>query len=95
MGDLTRDFDVLAERADDFGALWAARTLRRRLAEGDVPSVWPGTMDEARQLVVSFAERVGFAERERLAGIVQYMAEWTWSDSIDAMDRSSISGATG
>src|SRR4030095_657291 len=27
MTDISHDFDVLAERADDYGALWAARTF--------------------------------------------------------------------
>jgi hypothetical protein len=84
MEDLSHDFDVLAERADDCGALWAVRTMRRMVAGGAAPPhVWPGTIDEARRVVETFADRVGFAERENLASIVQYTAEWTWSESFD------------
>jgi hypothetical protein len=86
MEDLSHDFDVLTERADDCGALWAVRLLRRLVAEGSVlPPVWPGTIDEARRLVETFADRVGFNERENLAAIVQYTAEWTWADSLAGM----------
>src|SRR5689334_4319104 len=82
----SHDFDVLAERADDCGASWAVRLLGRLVAEGGTPpSAWPGTIDEARRLVETFADRVGFTERENLAAIVQYTAEWTWSDALDVM----------
>jgi hypothetical protein len=84
MEDLSHDFDVLAERADDCGALWAIRSLRRLAADGAAPPTdWPGTIEEARRLVETFADRVGFAERENLASIVQHTAAWTWSDSIE------------
>ncbi len=82
MKDLSQDFDVLAERADDCGTLWARRVLRR-VASAEPPREWPGTIDEARRLVETFATRVGFSEREKLAEIVQYTAEWTWADSLD------------
>jgi hypothetical protein len=83
MDDLSQDFEVLAERADDCGALWAARTLRRHTAaKRDLPEEWPGTLDEARGLVATFAGRTGFTDRERLAKIVLYAAEWTWSESV-------------
>src|SRR5262249_33611401 len=49
------DFDTLAERADAYGALWARRTLDR-VARGRLPPrEWPGTMDEARRVVQTFA----------------------------------------
>ena len=99
MEDLRQDFDVLAERADDSGALWAVRLLRRFVADGAaLPPAWPGTMEEARRLVETFADRVGFAEREHLASIVQYTAEWTWTDSLDALrstQAATMSGTAG
>jgi hypothetical protein len=94
MEDLSHDFDVLAERADDCGALWAFRTLRRLSAGGtSLPPAWPGTLEEARRLVDTFADRIGFSERENLASIVQYTAEWTWSDSLDEMQSTRASTA--
>ena len=93
MGDLSHDFDVLAERADECGALWAVRKLRRLVADGvALPPVWPGTLEEARRLVETFADRVGFAERENLASIVQYTAEWTWSDSVGQIAPARLTG---
>jgi hypothetical protein len=84
MDDLSQDFDVLAERADECGALWAARTLRRlSTSQSEVPRRWPGTIEEARRWVATFAARAGFAERERLATLVQHAAEWTWTEAID------------
>jgi hypothetical protein len=92
MEDLSHDFDVLAERADDCGALWAVRTLRRLVADGSaLPPAWPGTIEEARRLVETFADRIGFTERENLASIVLYTAEWTWSDSLDEMRSTRVS----
>jgi hypothetical protein len=89
MEDLSYDFDVLAERADDCGALWAVRMLYRMVSTGEVlPRNWRGTMEEARHLVESFAIRAGFAERESLAAILQYSAELTWADSLDRMQAS-------
>jgi len=89
MEDLSQDFEVLAERADDCGALWAVRVLRRLTATSpELPSEWPGTLDEARGLVGTFASRAGFNDRERLAKIVQYAAEWTWGDSAQAVPAS-------
>jgi hypothetical protein len=86
MEDLSHDFDVLAERADDCGALWAVRLIRRFLAGGEaLPPAWPGTIVEARRLVETFTGRVGFTERENLAKIVQSAAEWTWADSLEGM----------
>jgi len=80
MADMSHDFDVLAERADDYGALWAARTFRRFLTEQQrLPDEWPGTMGEARRVVATFAARAGFVDRERLASIVQRAAESTWA----------------
>ena len=80
MTDISHDFDVLAERADDYGALWAARTFRRFLSDRqDLPERWPGTIGEARRVVETFAIRAGFVDRERLASIVQRAAESTWS----------------
>src|SRR5262249_33644640 len=91
MEHLSRDFDVLAERADECGAMWAVRKWRRLAADGiALPRDWPGTIEEARRLVDTFAERVGFAERENLASIVQYTAEWTWGDSIGALRPSGV-----
>ena len=49
---------------------------------------WPGTLEEARGLVGTFAGRAGFTERERLAKIIQYAAEWTWGDSVHAVPSS-------
>ncbi len=89
MEDLSQDFEVLAERADDCGALWAVRMLRRFTAtDRALPLEWPGTLDEARGLVGTFANRTGFTDRERLAKIVQYAAEWTWGDSAHAFPAS-------
>ena len=89
MEDLSQDFDVLAERADDCGALWAVRVLRRfNSTSRTLPAEWPGTLDEARALVGTFANRAGFTDRERLAKIVQYAAEWTWGDSTSAVPAS-------
>jgi hypothetical protein len=80
MMNMSHDFDVLAERADDYGALWAARTFRRFLsAEEALPERWPGTLGEARQVVETFAQRAGFVDREQLATIVQHAAESTWA----------------
>jgi hypothetical protein len=80
MTDMSHDFDVLAERADDYGALWAARTFRRLLsARQAMPDRWPGTIGEARRVVATFASRAGFVDREVLATIVQRAAESTWS----------------
>ena len=80
MTDISHDFDVLAERADDYGALWAARTFRRFLSAREaLPERWPGTIGEARQVVATFAARAGFVDREQLATIVQCAAESTWS----------------
>jgi hypothetical protein len=93
MEDLSHDFDVLAERADDCGALWAARMIRRLSAGGvALPPDWPGTLEQARRLVETFADRVGFAEREHLASIVQYTAEWTWNDSVGAINPARLTG---
>jgi hypothetical protein len=76
----SHDFDVLAERADDYGALWATRTFRRLVAsEEGLPERWPGTLGEARQVVDTFASRAGFVDREQLADIVQRAAESTWA----------------
>jgi hypothetical protein len=83
MDDLSTDFDVLAERAEDNGAYWALRVLYRSVRGGDVPlPVWPGTMDEAKHLVDSFAARVGVADREELATILQASAAMTWNDCL-------------
>ena len=80
MIDMSHDFDVLAERADDYGALWAARTFRRFLsASKALPEHWPGTIGEARRVVATFAARAGFVEREKLATIVLRAAESTWT----------------
>jgi hypothetical protein len=95
MEDLSHDFDVLAERADECGAMWAVRKLRRLVTDGiALPRDWPGTIEEARRLVETFADRIGFAERENLASIVQYTAEWTWADSLDVL-RPSGAGLAG
>jgi hypothetical protein len=84
MEDLSHDFDVLAERADDCGALWAVRMLYRLVSAGNaLPTAWPGTETEARRLVETFAERVGFAARENLTSILQHSAELTWAESLD------------
>ena len=84
MEDLSHDFDVLAERADDFGALWAVRVLYRLVSTGQaLPSHWPGTKAEARSLVATFADRVGFADGEKLAVILQYAAELMWAESLE------------
>jgi hypothetical protein len=80
MIDISHDFDVLAERADDYGALWAARTFRRLLTERETPPErFPGTLGEARRVVETFAARAGFVDREHLATIVQRAAESTWA----------------
>jgi hypothetical protein len=80
MIDMSHDFDVLAERADDYGALWAARTFRRFLStRQQLPERWPGTIGEARRVVATFASRAGFVDRELLATMVQRAAESTWA----------------
>jgi hypothetical protein len=80
MTHISHDFDVLAERADDYGALWAARTFRRFLTDRQsLPEQWPGTLGEARRVVATFAARAGFVDREKLASIVQNAAESTWA----------------
>jgi hypothetical protein len=80
MTHISHDFDVLAERADDYGALWATRTFRRLLTDRQaLPEQWPGTIGEARRVVATFATRAGFVDRERLASIVQRAAESTWA----------------
>jgi len=80
MMDMSHDFDVLEERADDYGALWAARTFRRFLSTRQtLPDRWPGTLGEARRVVATFAARAGFVDREKLASIVQGAAESTWA----------------
>src|SRR5258706_13369711 len=82
MEDFSHDFDVLAERADDCGALWAFRLLRRLVAGGAAPPTdWPGTIEEARRLVETFADRLGFAERENLASIGHHTAAGAWPHS--------------
>ena len=84
MEDLSHDFDVLAERADDCGALWAVRMLYRLVSAGTaLPATWPGTTTEARRLVDTFADRVGFTDRENLTAILQYAAELTWAESLE------------
>ncbi|HKQ70214.1 MAG TPA: hypothetical protein VJT73_12785 [Polyangiaceae bacterium] len=94
MQDLSHDFDVLAERADDCGAMWAARTLRKLATlKMEPPREWPGSMDEARRLVDTFAARAGFPDRERLAAILQYAAEWTWTESCDPRPRMAFARA--
>lgn len=86
MNHLAQDFDDLVERADDYGALWALRTLYRIVSAGEaVHSDWPGTLDQARRLVAAFADRVGFTERETLATILQDTAALTWADSLQRM----------
>ena len=80
MTHMSHDFDVLEERADDYGALWAARTFRRLMTERQaLPERWPGTLGEARAVVDTFAARAGFVDREKLASIVQRAAESTWA----------------
>jgi hypothetical protein len=86
MEDLGQDFDNLAERADDYGALWALRTLYRIVSAGEaVHASWPGTLEQARRLVAAFADRAAFTEREKLALILQDTAALTWADSLDRM----------
>lgn len=80
MANKSHDFDVLAERADDYGALWATRTFHRLLsAREEPPERWPGTLGEARRVVETFAARAGFVDREDLASIVLRAAESTWA----------------
>jgi len=83
MDPFSHDLDDLAERADDYGALWALRTLYRILSAGEaVHSTWPGTMEQARRLVAAFADRVGLTERETLAVKLQDTAALTWAHSL-------------
>jgi hypothetical protein len=84
MSAVSPDFDVLAERADDYGALWASRTLQRIATESFPPREWPGTIDDARRVVDTFAGRTAFVYRERLAAIVQHVAEGVWMESVRA-----------
>jgi hypothetical protein len=92
MKDLSRDFDVLAERADDCGALWAMRMLYRLLSSGStLPPSWPGTKTEARRLVYTFADRVGFTDREDLTTILQCAAELTWAEALERIRSTPLS----
>jgi hypothetical protein len=84
MSAIRPDFDILAERADDYGAVWATRILGRIAAERRPPREWPGTIDEARRVVETFASQTAFADRERLAAIVQLSAQGIWSESLRA-----------
>lgn len=83
----SQDFEVFAERADDCGALWAARAWRRLSASQHPPQAWPGTFEEARSLVATFADRAAWAERERLAAIVYQAAEWAWGEHVEELQR--------
>jgi hypothetical protein len=77
------EFDVLVERAEACGAKWAARTLKKTRTEAVVaPAKWQGTLDEARGMVDSFARRVGFMDRERLAIVVQHAARSEWVEAL-------------
>jgi hypothetical protein len=89
MEHLSQDFEVLAERADDCGALWAARTWRKSTSS-PTPQAWPGTIEEARRLVGTFADRATSADRERLAALVHYAAEWAWAEYQDEPDRREV-----
>ena len=92
MEDLSHDFDVLAERADDCGALWALRMLYRLVSTGNtLPPSWPGTKTEARRLVDTFANRVGFTVRENLTDILQSAAEMTWTESLERIRSAPLS----
>jgi|SRR5579859_5458479 len=83
MDDLSTDFDVLVERAEDNGAYWALRVLYRSVRGGEVPlPAWPGTLDEAKHLVDSFAARVGIADKEELATVLQASAAMTYGDCL-------------
>jgi hypothetical protein len=70
------DFDAVADRADHCGTTWALRTIARLRREGVAPPAqWPGTLAEARRLVLTFAEGVGVLGRERLAQAIQRAAQ--------------------
>jgi hypothetical protein len=86
MGRRSHDFDQLAERADNCGALWALRTLYRTLSKGEtVHAAWPGTMDQARRLVSGFADRAETTDRETLAAILLDTAALMWAVSLDRL----------
>jgi hypothetical protein len=86
MSSIRPDFEILAERADDYGTLWATRILGRIAEAPNLPRDWPGTIDEARRMVDTFAAQTAYADRERLAAIVQHSAQGMWTDSIRAGD---------
>jgi hypothetical protein len=84
MSAIRPDFDMFAERADDYGAHWATRILGRMATLRRPPREWPGTIDEARRVVESFAGRSAFVDRERLAAIVHHSARGEWTETLRA-----------
>jgi hypothetical protein len=59
---------------------WAERVYCRFLVGGSkIPSQFPGTIDEARQVVAEFADA---EEREDLASMVQSKASDVWPKVI-------------
>jgi hypothetical protein len=61
---------------------WAERVYCRLLSRGvrKIPSQWPGTIDEAREVVAEFADA---EEREDLASMVQRKASDVWHKVIE------------
>jgi|SwirhirootsSR3_FD_contig_31_22008155_length_298_multi_3_in_0_out_0_1 hypothetical protein len=60
---------------------WAERVYCRFLAGGNkIPRKWPGTIDEAREVVAEFADA---EEREDLASAVQNKANDVWPKVIE------------
>jgi len=78
------DFEILVERADEYAAHWARRKFGRFASGRTPPREWPGTIDEARKVVDAFAGLTAFADRERLATIVQHSARGMWVDTVRA-----------
>jgi len=83
MREVNEKFDVFVERGEEYGAAWAAR-ICQQLRDGgaETPRRWPGTLDQARVVVDSFARKVGFFDRERLAVIVQRAAKREWAEAM-------------
>jgi hypothetical protein len=83
MREVNEKFDELVERAEEYGASWASRICQKAREAGiEAPRRWAGTLEQARVVVDSFARRIGFFDRERLAVIVQRAAKREWNEAM-------------
>jgi hypothetical protein len=83
MREVNDKFEVFVERAEEYGASWAARICQKAREAGiELPQRWAGTLEQARVVVDSFARKIGFFDRERLAVIVQRAAKREWSEAM-------------